>query len=106
LLSPSASSRNKVVSLRRTEGGDPLSILVRLFLLGVEVELEATRRALAPSSPEHWLAAGLLQQHANRVSVPLLLLPFDQLLAGRSLVGELKARHVQAIGGPTSTWLR
>ena len=38
--------------LRRTEGGSPLEVLARLFVLGVEVDLKQARRA---GVPETWL---------------------------------------------------
>ena len=38
--------------LRRTEGGSPLEVLARLFVLGTEVDLKAARRA---GVPESWL---------------------------------------------------
>jgi predicted RNA methylase len=46
--------------LRRTGGGTPLEILVRLFVLGQPAELGGAQRAIAPMTIEEWQEIGLL----------------------------------------------
>jgi SAM-dependent methyltransferase len=53
--------------LRCTRSGDPLDTLIRVFLTGVPVPLEAFRRAVAPMSPEEWADLGLVEIEADRV---------------------------------------
>src|SRR5262245_7547622 len=60
LASFRAASRNHAALACRTEDGSPLAAFCRLFLLGLSVDLETARRVFSPSTPEHWLEAGLL----------------------------------------------
>ena len=53
--------------LRCTKGGDPLDALIRVFLAGVPVPLEAFRRAVAPMSPGEWAGLGLVEIETDRV---------------------------------------
>src|SRR5262245_40360993 len=46
--------RGQAAILRRTSGGTALDTLIRLFVLGVAVELEAARAAVVPMTPEEW----------------------------------------------------
>jgi SAM-dependent methyltransferase len=48
--------------LRRTAGGTPRELLVRLFVLGVAVGEDGARRAVAPMEPEAWQQVGLLER--------------------------------------------
>jgi hypothetical protein len=70
-------------SLRRTRAEAPLNTLIRLFFLGVPVELEAARRAVHPMRLEGWARAGLLDVRDGQ-AVPRikLMLYRDLLLAG------------------------
>jgi SAM-dependent methyltransferase len=47
--------------LYRTQDGNPLSTLIRLFLVGVPVEIDALRRAVEPMDPSDWAALGLIK---------------------------------------------
>ncbi|HKI19782.1 MAG TPA: hypothetical protein VKA15_17980 [Isosphaeraceae bacterium] len=46
--------------LHRTWEDDPLSTLIRLFLIGVPVELDKLRTALGPMEPPDWIELGLI----------------------------------------------
>ena len=46
--------------LWRTRDGGPLSTLIRLFSVGVPVEIDALRRAVEPMDPADWAALGLI----------------------------------------------
>jgi methylase of polypeptide subunit release factors len=63
--------------LRRTQGGSALETLIRLFLCGVEVDLAAATRALAPLSPEVWATAGLVALGSASVTGLVKLLPYE-----------------------------
>ncbi|MGH3867211.1 MAG: DUF7059 domain-containing protein [Pseudonocardiaceae bacterium] len=63
--------------LRRTQGGSALKTLIRLFLCGVEVDLAAATRALAPLPPEVWATAGLVALGSSGVTGLLTLLPYE-----------------------------
>src|SRR2546430_16608286 len=56
----SLGSRKTAPLLRRTAEGTPLESLIRLFLVGVAVDELGVRRAVAPTDPADWMAAGLL----------------------------------------------
>jgi len=67
-------------SLRRTRGGAPLDTLIRLFFLGVPVEIGAARQALAPMPVDAWERAGLLSTRAGE-AVPLVkIVPYRGFL--------------------------
>src|SRR5690242_12714592 len=68
LLGPvgqSAHRRGDLLGVERELGDDPLSTLVRLFLLGLAVEPEPARRALDPLDPR--AATALLDVSGNSV---------------------------------------
>lgn len=62
--------------LRRTRGGSQLETLIRLFLCGVPVELDAAARALAPLAVAEWAAAEMVAVDGDRVAGLLKLRPF------------------------------
>jgi hypothetical protein len=62
---------------RRTEGGSALETLVRLFLLGLEVDPARAARALAPLTPAEWAEAGLVALGASGVTGRVHLLPYE-----------------------------
>jgi hypothetical protein len=47
--------------LRRTRDGDPLATLIRVFLAGMPVPLDAFRRAVEPMDPADWGELGLVK---------------------------------------------
>jgi protein-L-isoaspartate O-methyltransferase len=92
--------KSKAILLRRTAGGAPLDTLVRLFLLGVTADLEAARRALAPSSPEPWLEAGLLRPRDGGVAAALQLSAFEHLVLAIDPLWstDISPYHVLSVG--------
>lgn len=62
---------------RRTEGGSALETLVRLFLLGLQVDQASAARALAPLTPAEWAEAGLVALDASGVTGRVHLLPYE-----------------------------
>jgi len=92
---------------RRTAGGTPLETLVRLFLVGVSVDVAAARRAVEPMTLEEWTAAGLLQVQDDAVRAAVQLLPFQGLLIAfdrpQHLQSQRKEDYVMGIGSSTLT---
>ena len=66
--------------LWRTAGGSPLETLVRLFLIGVDVDAAAARRAVAPMDLAAWLDIGLLVTRDGRVRAALTLRCYQGLV--------------------------
>ena len=62
--------------LRMTEEASPLDSLIRLFLLGVKVELADAEKAIQPMSLKTWLQGGLLKVQGNSVTAPIQLVPY------------------------------
>ena len=93
--------------LRRTNGGTPLATLVRLFILGVPVDVEAARAALAPMSPAEWLALGLLEAHDDGVRATVQVRCYEDLLVAwdfsLALRGVLRPDYVMGISPSTLT---
>jgi len=56
--------------VRATRGGDPLDVLVRLFLVGGPVDVVAARSVLAPLPLEGWVAGGLVVVDGSWSSCP------------------------------------
>jgi hypothetical protein len=54
--------------LYRTRGRQPLHTLLRLFLLGMPVELDAARAAVQPMRLEDWQSLGLLRVEGTTVT--------------------------------------
>ncbi|MFN2505504.1 MAG: methyltransferase [Acidimicrobiales bacterium] len=70
--------------LRRTRGASRLETLIRLFLCGVPVELDAAERALAPLTVGDWTAAEMVEVDGAEVIGRLKLRPL--VLAGNHWV--------------------
>lgn len=68
------------VHLRRLADGEPLSTLIRLFLLGVGVPAAEAKRALAPAPLARLERLGLLLERAGEVEPLVRLVPFGDLV--------------------------
>jgi SAM-dependent methyltransferase len=68
--------------LRRTAGDTSLEALIRLFLIGVPVDEAAVRRAVAPTDPTEWVAAGLLEPDAEGYRAAVSLRAYQGLVVG------------------------
>lgn len=68
--------------LRLTRDLSPLDVLIRLFLMGEVVTLEAFERAVAPMSLDLWIDAGLLvpENGGDSVAPRVKMLPMDGLI--------------------------
>jgi hypothetical protein len=66
--------------MRRTRDGDPQATLIRLFLVGVPVPLEAFRRAVAPMDPRQWATLGLVEIDTDAVRRLVVLTPFGRFV--------------------------
>ncbi len=65
----------------RRLGTDDQAVLVRLFLLGLEVEVERAKAALAPARLEELERGGLIEvEERSRVRCPIRVSPFEGLL--------------------------
>jgi hypothetical protein len=93
--------------LRRTNRGTPLDTLIRLFLIGVPTDLDATRHALGPTTLEPWVEAGLLECQHEQVVALIKLLPYKGLIlafdAPRGLEAGARSDFVMGIGSSTLT---
>src|SRR5687768_13256464 len=67
-------------ALRRTRAGTPLETLIRLFFLGVPVQLDEARRALHPMTLESWIGARLLVLRDEQVAPLVKLQPYRGML--------------------------
>lgn len=115
LLGPvgqSAHQRGDLLGVERELGDDALSTLVRLFLLGLAVDPDAARSALAPLDPRD--AAPLLDVRANSVRAKLEVRPYAAAHGDSSWwvvsdfgsdvhPGPLAGDHVLGIGGASLT---
>ena len=63
--------------LRRTVGGSPLETLIRLFIAGATVDVEAARRAFRPLTPEDWAAGGIVHLEGDGVRARVAVRPFN-----------------------------
>ncbi len=90
LAGRSALSRGDLTGVARRLGADPLSDLVRLFLLGQPVPDSAAARALVPLDLSAAEAGGLLARSAGEIRARLDLRPYaeDRGLAGLSASGD------------------
>ena len=93
--------------LRRTSGGRPIDTLIRLLLMGVPVEGDAAREAIAPMTLEDWLEAGLIEARGTKVRGTVQLLPFQGLLVAfdrsPSLGVAVSPKYVMGIGSSSLT---
>lgn len=91
--------------LRRTQGGGPLETLIRLFLLGLEVEISAGRDTLASVSLEDCCDAGLLYKENNKLRGRIILFPRGELILAHDLLPTLNPKTgedwVMGIGNST-----
>jgi methylase of polypeptide subunit release factors len=67
-------------ALRRTAGGRPFDVLIRIFSLGRAVEEESARRAFAPVQLDWLLETGLLRRAPDGVRATARLSPWRHLL--------------------------
>jgi hypothetical protein len=63
--------------LRLTAEGTPLDTLLRLFVFGVAVDINATEEALKPMSLQSWCEAGLLRCDDGEVASLVTLFPHN-----------------------------
>ncbi|HVS35645.1 MAG TPA: methyltransferase [Gemmataceae bacterium] len=72
-------TRDRPLLLRRSAADPILGVLARLFLLRASVDLDAARRAIAPTDLEDWEAVGLLGRDGAGVSALAAVLPAASL---------------------------
>jgi ubiquinone/menaquinone biosynthesis C-methylase UbiE len=93
--------------LRRTNRGTPLDTLIRLFLIGVPVDIEAARRAVRPMELEEWVNGSLLRVDDVSVAATVKLLLYHGLVIAfdppPAPGGAFNPNHVVGIGGSTLT---
>jgi hypothetical protein len=68
------------VLVHRVRGDTPLERLIRLLLLGVEVEVDPLRAALHPTPLEAWEALGLIETSGDVARAAYRIVPQDDLL--------------------------
>jgi len=76
-------------ALRRTRAGTTLHTLIRLFFLGVPVEVDAARRAVHPMPLESWVGANLLGFRDGQVAPLVKLLPYRGLLLAADMPAKI-----------------
>ncbi len=93
--------------LRATAEPNRLNTLIRLFLVGVPVDIETVEKAVAPMTVRQWIDAGLLRQQGESVEAVLQLLPFQDLIVAfdmpRRMQAGLSANYVMGVGSSTLT---
>ena len=103
----SLSGRDVPLLLRRTSRATPLDTLIRLFLIGVPVDQEAVRRAVAPMTVEEWVETGLLESEGAAVAGRMQLLPFQGLVMAfdppRQIDAGLACDYVMGVGSSSLT---
>jgi SAM-dependent methyltransferase len=90
--------------LRRTRDGDPLSTLIRLFLVGVPVPSGEVRAAVEPLGPADLAELGLIEINGDTAVRVLALVPSEGfILASDCLLtdGEMRRDHVMGVSGST-----
>lgn len=93
--------------VRATRGGDPLDVLVRLFLVGGPVDVVAARSVLAPLPLEGWAAGGLVVVDGDAAAGTVVIRPLGD--PAESLVvhdrpagaGAVPADHVLGVSAST-----
>ena len=78
-------------ALRRTRAGTALDTLIRLFFLGVPVEVDAARRAVHPMPLESWVRAHLLGLRDGQVAPLVKLLPYRGLLLAADMPAKIRS---------------
>jgi hypothetical protein len=84
----------------RTRDGSPLSTLVRLLALGLEVEERAVASALAPVKPSVLAEMGVLEGGGGKVRSLVRLMAHGEVLITCDLIGAGGANHVTGLNGP------
>ncbi len=77
--------------LRRTRTGTTLHTLIRLFFLGVPVELDAARRAVHPMSLESWEQANLLALHGDLATPLVKVQPYQGVLLAADMPARVRS---------------
>jgi methylase of polypeptide subunit release factors len=73
--------------LHRCDGDSPLEAFIRLFLIGVPVQVDTFRRAIAPTAVEEWIELGLVEVDGSAVA------RIVEILAGAGLLVAQHAPH-------------
>jgi len=92
--------------LWRTRASDPLSLLIRLFLLGVPVEVAPLRRSIHPMNPAALEELGLVARDGSSVRRLLACTPSRGLRIAHDFPqpgGRLRFDHVLGVTGTTRT---
>lgn len=84
----------------RTNDGSPLSTLVRLLALGLEVDERAVASALAPVKPATLAEMGVLEVQGGRARALVRLMAHGEVLITCDLPGAGGANHVTGLNGP------
>jgi SAM-dependent methyltransferase len=102
-----ASDQDVPLWLHRTRRATPLDTLIRLFLIGVPVEADAARRAVAPASLDTWAETGLVDIQANSVRATVQIVPVEGMLVAsdqpRRIASGGAADYVMGIGSSSRT---
>lgn len=86
------SIRRRVASIDKylelADGGSPLEILVRLFVLRQNIGTSDFAAAIAPMEPAAWISAGLVTVNGDRVIPAVELCPYRSIVAAADWPGE------------------
>jgi len=96
------------VMLRRTASPTPYNTLVRLFLLGQAVSVDAARAAVAPMPLDQLMASGLLKRTDAGIGSEAMLIPCEDLLVVHDFPAEISGgpepvNHVLGVGRASIT---
>ena len=92
------------VHQRRLEGDESaLAALVRLFVLIVDMDVEAADRALQPLGVDGLERLRLVASEGSLVRATARLVPHDDLVLASDLPGDLGAEHVAGVHRPSAT---
>src|SRR5258708_11149739 len=89
----------QVIDLR-TGDGSPLSTLVRLLALGLEVEESAVASAVSPVKPSVLAEMGVLEVGGGKVRSLVRLMAHGEVLITCDLIGAGGANHVTGVNRP------
>jgi Methyltransferase small domain len=92
--------------LRRTRDGDPLCTMIRLFLVGVPVEVDKLRAAHSGLDPAEWAELGLIDVDGNVARRSVMLWPSQGLIIAHDAKfddGSQRRDHVLGVTGATLT---
>ncbi|MGO8900619.1 MAG: methyltransferase, partial [Isosphaeraceae bacterium] len=90
--------------LWRTRDGGPLSTLIRLFSVGVPVEIAALRRAVEPMDPADWAALGLIKLEGTKARRAFAVRPWGPLMLAYDFAHPAEGQrhdHVMGVSGTT-----